>query len=61
MCRTALVVVALVGFALAGCSSDREERAKYQERQQIRHQGQAEADRAADTGNRDLNNATQGK
>jgi outer membrane biogenesis lipoprotein LolB len=61
MSRFALVVAAFVGLALAGCSSDREERAKYEERQQIRHQGQAEANRAADSGTRDLNQATQGK
>jgi len=61
MPRIAIVVFALAGLVLAGCSSEREERAKYDERQQIRHQGQAEANRAADTGNRDLNTATQGK
>jgi outer membrane murein-binding lipoprotein Lpp len=61
MSRLALVAAAVIGFALAGCSSDREERAKYEERQQLRHQGQSEANRAADSGNRDLNQATQGK
>lgn len=61
MPRITLVVVAVLGLACAGCSSDREERAKYEERQQLRHQGQSEANRAADTGTSDLNRATQEK
>ena len=51
-------IVLLAGFGLASCSSDRDEKARYDERQQIRHQGQNEANRAADTGRSDLDRAT---
>jgi outer membrane biogenesis lipoprotein LolB len=56
ICLTCLAV-----FALAGCSSDREERARYEERQQLRQQGQAEANHAADQGRADLDRATPAK
>lgn len=56
-----ITLVAVLGLACAGCSSDREERAKYDERQQLRHQGQSEANRAADSGTSDLNRATREK
>ena len=50
--------VLLAGFGLASCSSERDEKAHYDERQQIRHQGQHEANRAADAGRSDLDRAT---
>ena len=58
---TPICLSCLALLALAGCSSDREERARYDERQQLRHQGQAEANRAADQGRADLNRATPAK
>lgn len=58
MRTAALSLLALAGLALASCASDRSEKAAYEERQQIRHQGQNEADRAASQGRNDLDRAT---
>jgi hypothetical protein len=47
------------GCVLAtGCSSDAERKAAYQERQQIRAQGQGTAERSADAARSDLDRAT---
>ncbi len=56
-----LSVFSVAILAVAGCSSDREEKARYEERQQLRHQGQSDSNRAADQGRGDLDRATQGK
>jgi hypothetical protein len=58
MRTTALTLLALSGLLLASCASDRSEKADYEERQQIRHQGQNEANHAADQGRSDLDRAT---
>lgn len=58
MRTAALTLLALSGLLLASCASDRSEKADYEERQQIRHQGQNEANRAADQGRNDLDRAT---
>ena len=58
MRTAALSLLALSGLLLASCASDRSEKADYDERQQIRHQGQNEADRAAEQGRNDLDRST---
>lgn len=58
MRTAALTMLALSGLLLASCADDRSEKAAYDERQQIRHQGQNEANRAADQGRSDLDRST---
>ena len=56
--RLLLLPLLVAGLAATGCSSAREERAAYDERQTIRSDGQSKANQAADKGVSDLNQAT---
>lgn len=60
--RIAFAALLMTGVAVSGCgSSEREDKARYEERQQLRHDGQSGANHAADQGRSDLDRATQGK
>ncbi len=56
--RLLVVPVLLSSLIVAGCSSSRDERAAYDERQTIRSNGQDHANQAANQGASDLNQAT---
>ena len=52
--------VALAALACGGCSTSRTDKANYDERQQIRKDGQTDANKAAGQGRSDLDRATSG-
>ena len=56
--RLLVIPVLLSSLVAAGCSSSRDERAAYDERQTIRNNGQSQANQAANQGTSDLNQAT---
>lgn len=56
--RLLLAPLLFAGLAAASCSSSREEPPTYGERQNIRSDGQAHANQAADKGASDLEQAT---